>query len=76
MTTATSRLTSKYQATIPAPIRTHLGLQSGDTVAFEIMETGVLLSKAQPLDIEYLSAIEETLSEWSSNEDEEAYADL
>ena len=52
MTTATSRLTSKYQATIPADIRKHLELQTGDTVAFEIREDGVFISKAQPLDID------------------------
>ncbi|TDG11631.1 AbrB/MazE/SpoVT family DNA-binding domain-containing protein [Seongchinamella unica] len=76
MTTSTSRLTSKYQATIPADVRRHLELRAGDRVAFEIREDGVILSKVRPLDQEYLSAAEETLSEWASQEDDEAYADL
>lgn len=76
MTTATSKLTSKFQATIPAPIRKHLELQAGDNVAFDIEDERVVLRKAQPLDLEYLSGVEETLSEWGSEEDEQAYANL
>jgi hypothetical protein len=30
----------------------------------------------EPLDLEFLSAIEKTLSEWNSDNDEKAYADL
>jgi len=29
-----------------------------------------------PLDIEFIQALESTLSEWSSKEDDEAYRDL
>jgi hypothetical protein len=32
--------------------------------------------KAEPLDLEFLSALEETLSEWSSENDDQAYRDL
>lgn len=76
MATSTSKLTSKYQATIPADIRKYLALQAGDTVAFEIRDDGVFLSKMIPLDMEHLAATAETLSEWASPEDDEAYADL
>jgi hypothetical protein len=32
--------------------------------------------RAQPFDLEYLRAVEGTLSEWSGAADEEAYRDL
>ncbi len=72
-----SRLTSKGQATVPAMVRRKLNLRAGDTVIFEESETGmVCVRKATPLDIEFLSALEKTLSEWNSENDERAYRDL
>ncbi len=78
MEKASSRLTAKYQATIPGPVREALGLTSGDSVLFEINEKGVVyLSRQAPLDAEYARALNGTLeSEWSSAEDEAAYRDL
>ncbi|MGQ0530446.1 MAG: AbrB/MazE/SpoVT family DNA-binding domain-containing protein [Panacagrimonas sp.] len=78
MDAASSRLTVKYQATIPAPVREALGLTSGDSVVFEVREPGVvLLRKQQPLDREYLRAVSATLeSEWLADDDEAAYATL
>ncbi len=72
----TSRVTQKYQATIPQAIREKLGIEKGDSVAFEIKEEGVLIKKVSPIDWEYLAAISDTMSEWSSVADEEAYGDL
>jgi antitoxin PrlF len=71
-----SRLTSKYQTTIPAPIREHLGLHQGDAVIFDIQNGQVIVRKAAPLDLEYATALSGTLGEWASDEDEEAYANL
>jgi len=34
------------------------------------------LKKALPLDVAFAKAVEGTLSEWASEEDEEAYRDL
>ena len=74
---ASSRLLSTGQATIPATVRKKLHLKAGDTVIFEESAAGsVLLRKAEPLDLEFLSALEETLSEWNSENDEQAYRDL
>ncbi|MGH8363716.1 MAG: AbrB/MazE/SpoVT family DNA-binding domain-containing protein [Gammaproteobacteria bacterium] len=74
----TSKMTSKHQATIPAPVRKALGLKAGDAVAFEIEQgNAVRLRKAGPLDMDFARAIEGTLSsEWLSRTDEEAYRDL
>ncbi len=74
---ASSRLTSKGQATVPALVRKKLNLKPGDTVIFEESPAGmVCLRKAEPLDLEFLSVLEKTLSEWNSENDEQAYRDL
>jgi antitoxin PrlF len=72
-----SKLTSKFQATIPQEIRTILGLKAGDQIIFEITKNKqVQLKKATPMDIIYLKALQSTLSEWGSKNDEEDYNDL
>jgi antitoxin PrlF len=78
MEKVSSRLTTKYQATIPGPVRKALGLKSGDSVVFEVREPGVAtLRKQKPFDREYAKAVSGTLeSEWLSEEDEAAYRDL
>jgi AbrB family looped-hinge helix DNA binding protein len=74
--TPISRVTKKYQATIPQEIRQVLDINQGDSVTFEIEEGQVVLKKVLPLDWDYLNAVSETLTEWSSAADEEAYGDL
>jgi AbrB family looped-hinge helix DNA binding protein len=71
-----SRLTRKYQATIPAEVRRALRLKQGDVVQFEIDGDRVTLRRQTREDRAYLKALETTLSEWSSPHDEEAYGDL
>lgn len=74
--TQTARLTKKYQATIPAAVRSALGLDAGELVAFDIEDGAVRLRKATPMDVEFAKAVEDTLGEWNSEADEEAYRDL
>ena len=75
--TLTSKLTTKSQATIPEKIRKFLNLKPGDSVAFEVDENNkVAIRKAVPIDFEFAYALEGTLSEWTSKNDEEAYRDL
>ena len=71
-----SRLTSKYQATIPQAIRRKLNLKPGDAVVFEIENDTVTVRRATALDKEYAKALEGTLTEWLSKEDDEAYGGL
>lgn len=71
-----SRLTTKYQATIPAKVREKLGVGQGDLVAFEIHGDKITLRRGTPADIEYAKALTATLSEWGSRNDEAAYRDL
>jgi len=76
MQTSTSKLTQKYQTTIPAPVRKLLHLQAGDAVAFDIEDHVVHLRKASSIDLVFTKSLEETLSEWNSPADEAAYRDL
>jgi len=72
-----AKVSSKGQMTIPAEIRENLQLKTGDTVSWDLkLDGSVSVRKVRPLDIDYISALSGTLSEWNSVEDEEAYHDL
>jgi len=75
--TAIAKITTKGQTTIPQDIRAALHVGAGDMIAWEMAEDGTArVRRVQPLDIEYLRAVEGTLSEWASKSDEDAYRDL
>ncbi len=76
MQTVVSKLTKKYQATIPELIRKNLSLEAGDTVAFDLEDGCIFLRKAQAVDLAFIQSLEGTLTEWGSSFDEEAYGDL
>lgn len=72
-----AKLSSKGQITIPSEIRRSLHLKTGDTLSWDMKEDGVItVRRLEPMDIDYLSALSGTLSEWGSDEDEAAYHDL
>lgn len=72
-----STVTSKYQTTIPKKIREKLGISAGDTILFDIDKKGeVRLRKLSGADVMYLRAVQSTLSEWESKEDDDAFAHL
>jgi AbrB family looped-hinge helix DNA binding protein len=70
------KLTEKYQSTIPEDIRNFLHLKKGDRVIFKIEGDKAVLNKLNLSDYEYLQSLSNTLTEWSSIEDEESYNDL
>lgn len=71
-----SQLSHHNQAVIPDPVIKALDLHEGDAIVFEIDQSGVHLRKAPPLDNAFVEALQGTLSEWDSVEDDEAYANL
>ncbi len=74
---AVAKITAKGQTTIPRQIREALRVGSGDFLAWDVEQDGVVrVHRVEPVDIEYLQALESTLGEWSSPEDEEAYRGL
>ena len=69
--TAIGKITVKGQTTIPREIRAALKVKSGDLLAWDVSPSGhVEVRRVQPLDIEYLWALEGTLSEWAEVENE------
>lgn len=69
----TSKLTSKAQTTIPQPVRNALGLREGDEIAYTIESGQVILSRVakDPVEDPF-----HAFSEWDSEADRKAYADL
>jgi AbrB family looped-hinge helix DNA binding protein len=76
MQTVISKLTSKYQATIPEAVRRVMGLRAGDVIAFDVEGNEIRIRKASPVDLAFAQALEATLTEWSSEADEDAYREL
>jgi bifunctional DNA-binding transcriptional regulator/antitoxin component of YhaV-PrlF toxin-antitoxin module len=75
--TAVAKITSKGQTTIPQEVRAALKVGVGDLIAWEIGSDGsATVRRIQPLDLEYLKAVQGTLSEWACAEDEAAYREL
>ena len=74
---AVGKITAKGQTTIPQAVRAALHVVPGDLIAWEVDADGTAtVRRVLPMDIEYLRAIEGTLSEWAGPADEEAYGDL
>ena len=74
---AISKITAKGQTTVPQEIRAALNSKPGDLIAWEVEPDGrVAVRRIQPLDVEYLRAVQGTLSEWETAEDERAYGNL
>jgi len=71
-----SRLSTKGQVTIPKAARAAIGLKAGDLVSYEVQDGVLLLRRAQPFDAVYHESLSETLEEWNSPEDEEAFSGL
>ncbi len=71
-----ARVTVKGQVTIPKKIRDAAHIREGDMLSYEIDGDRLIVRRiTPPADIE-LSALQDTLSEWNSKEDEEAWRDL
>ncbi len=69
----TSKLSSKSQVTLPKEVRAALGARPGDTIAYEVEGNLVRLKRLEPFDAAFHKALSNTLSEWSTDEDEEAF---
>ena len=69
--TLTSTLSAKGQTTIPAPVRRQLDIGPGDTIRYEVEGDAVRIRKTTPLDTQWARAVESTLGEWASDEDDD-----
>ena len=74
---AVSKITAKGQTTVPQEVRAALKSKPGDLIAWDIAPGGrVAVRRIQAIDVEYLRAVQGTLSEWHTAEDEKAYGKL
>jgi AbrB family looped-hinge helix DNA binding protein len=74
---AVAKVTAKGQTTIPQDVRTALHVSPGDLIAWEVGADGTaVVRRVQPMDLEYLRAVQGTLGEWAGAADEEAYRDF
>lgn len=74
---AVAKITAKGQTTIPQDVRAALHVKPGDLIAWEVGAGGTAtVRRVQPLDVDYLRAVQVTLSEWAGAADEKAYGDL
>ena len=69
----TSKLSSKSQVTLPKEVRAALGARPGDTIAYEVEGSLVRIKRLEPFDAAFHKALSNTLSEWATDEDEEAF---
>ena len=74
---AVGKITAKGQTTIPQAVRAALHVVPGDLITWSVDAEGTAtVRRVQPLDMDYLRAVEGTLSEWDTAADQEAYRDL
>lgn len=74
---AIAKITAKGQTTVPAEVRAALYIQAGDLIVWEPQADGsARVRRVQPLELDYLHAIEGTLTEWNSPADDQAYREL
>jgi antitoxin PrlF len=67
-----SKVSVKSQTVLPREVRDKLGIKPGDTLRYRMTDDGVLIDKAPAEADDPFAAF----SEWSSEADEKAYADL
>ncbi len=74
---AVAKITAKGQTTIPRDVRAALHVVPGDLIAWDVAANGTAtVRRVQPMDVDYLRALEGTLSEWAGAADDEAYGEL
>ena len=71
-----SRLSSKGQVTLPKVVRDRIGAKPGDAIRYEVKDGTVILTRVEPFDVLFHAAVSQTLDEWNTPQDEEAFRDL
>jgi AbrB family looped-hinge helix DNA binding protein len=68
---------SRGRVTIPSQIRRALGVRSGGTVTFRLLDVGQVLMRKESGDEEFLAlAVNTVFADWDSPEAERAFAKL
>ena len=71
-----SKISRKGQVTIPKVVRQCIRVSPGDLIEYEVQDDMVLIRRVEPFDRPFHTALQETLTEWSAPEDDQAFHDL
>ncbi len=71
-----SKISKKGQVTIPKIVRESLRASPGDWIEYEVQDNAITLRRVEPFDRAFHAALSDTLTEWASAADEEAFRDL
>ena len=71
-----SKISKKGQVTIPKIVRESLRARPGDWIEYEVQDNVIQLRRVEPFDRTFHAVLSDTLTEWASAEDEEAFRDL
>jgi len=71
-----SKISRKGQVTIPKAVRNSLRARPGDWIEYVVKGQEVRLRRVEAFDRAFHEALSDTLTEWESPEDEEAFRDL
>ena len=71
-----AKKTSKNQVTLPKAVREALGAVAGDLVSYEVEGKVVHMTRLEPFDAAFHAALSQTMHEWASEQDDEAFRDL
>ena len=72
----TSKLSTKGQVTLPKSVRDSIGAKPGDWIAYDVQGSRVTLSRVEPLNLPFHTALAQSFDEWSTPEDEFAFRNL
>ena len=71
-----SKVSSKGQVTLPKKIRESLGVRPGDLISYDVNNGMVSIRRVDSFDAPFHAALSDTLDEWNTPEDDEAFRDL
>ncbi|HEY5106350.1 MAG TPA: AbrB/MazE/SpoVT family DNA-binding domain-containing protein [Caulobacteraceae bacterium] len=71
-----ARLSAKGQMTLPRRVRQAAHLAAGDVVTVVVEGERIIIRKLSAADDVYLRGVQESLAEWNSAEDDDAWRDL
>jgi hypothetical protein len=52
-------------------VRRELAIEPGDTIRYELEDGSVRIRKTSPMDVEWATAVESTLTEWTGADDDD-----
>ncbi|OFW79829.1 MAG: hypothetical protein A2887_06430 [Alphaproteobacteria bacterium RIFCSPLOWO2_01_FULL_40_26] len=71
-----SKVTTKFQTSIPKEVRERLAIHAGDYITFEIRGNSATLKKVEKIDKNLLKLMQKNMQEWNSKEDDKQFSYL